>query len=130
MKAEAYSQKASPDFVKALEYLNIVRERANKAPYLQFTSAQAFEDAILLERAKELAFEGKRWFDLMRMGRRNDFARKDNLIEILIRNVPSTQKLVYKSRLSDPNGWYMPIHISEIDRNKNLKQNSYYDENK
>jgi hypothetical protein len=130
MKAEAYSQKASPDFAKALEYLNIVRERSNKAPYLQFTSAQAFEDAILLERAKELAFEGKRWFDLMRMGRRNDFARKDNLIEILIRNVPSTQKLVYKSRLSDPNGWYMPIHISEIDRNKNLKQNSYYDENK
>jgi hypothetical protein len=64
------------------------------------------------------------------MGRRNDYARKDNLIEILIQNVPSTQKLVYKSRLSDPNGWYMPIHISEIDRNKNLKQNSYYDENK
>ena len=130
MKAEAYSQKASPDFVKALEYLNAVRERSNMAPYAPFTSAQAFEDAILLERAKELAFEGKRWFDLLRMGRRNDYARKDNLIEILIQNVPSTQKLVLKSRLSDPNGWYMPIHITEIDRNKNLKQNSYYDENK
>ena len=129
MKAEAYSQKEAPDFGMALEYLNYVRFRSNMAPYAQFTSASAFEDAILLERAKELAFEGKRWFDLLRMGRRNDFARKDNLIEILIQNVPSTQKLVLKSRLSDPNGWYMPIHINEIDRNKNLKQNSYYDEN-
>ena len=128
MKAEAYSQKESPDFARALEYLNYIRERSNMESYGQFSNASAFEDAILLERAKELAFEGKRWFDLLRMGRRNDFARKDNLIEILIQNVPSTQKLVYQARLSDPNGWYMPIHINELDRNKNLKQNSYYDE--
>lgn len=130
MKAEAYSQKAAPDFEKALEYLNYIRERSNMKPYVQFTNSQSFEDAILLERAKELAFEGKRWFDLLRMGRRNDYARKSDLIDILIQNVPSTQKLVLKSRLSDPNGWYMPIHIDEIQRNKNLKQNSYYDENK
>ena len=130
MKAEAYSQKESPDFARALFYLNAIRIRSNMTPYPQFTSAQTFEDAILTERAKELAFEGKRWFDLLRMGRRNNYARKDNLIEILIQNVPSTQKLVYKSRLSDPNGWYMPIHITETDRNKNLKQNPYYDENK
>jgi hypothetical protein len=130
MAAEAYSQKESPDFAKALEYLNAIRERSNMALYAQFSSAQQFEDAILLERAKELAFEGKRWFDLLRMGRRNNFARKDKLIEILIQNVPSTQKLVLKSRLSDPNGWYMPIHITEIERNKNLVQNPYYDEKK
>ncbi len=129
MKAEAYSQKESPDFPRALEYLNAVRVRSNMQPYAQFSRAQDFEDAILLERAKELAFEGKRWFDLLRMGRRNDYARKENLIEILIQNVPSTQKLVLKSRLSDPNGWYMPIHSTEIDRNKNLTQNPYYDEN-
>ena len=129
MKAEAYSQKEAPDFAQALEYLNKIRERSNMVPYPQFTNAQEFEDAILLERAKELAFEGKRWFDLLRMGRRNDYARKENLIEILIQNVPSSQKLVLKARLSDPNGWYMPIHISEIERNKNLRQNSYYDEN-
>ncbi len=130
MKAEAYSQKQSPDFPKALEYLNEVRGRSNMTLYSGFSSPQAFEDAILLERGKELAFEGKRWFDLLRMGRRNDFARKNNLIDILIQNVTSTQKLVLKARLSDPNGWYMPIHRDEIDRNKNLKQNTYYDENK
>lgn len=130
MKAEAYSQKSNPDFERALFYLNEIRSRSNMLIYQQFSTAQAFEDAILLERAKELAFEGKRWFDLLRMGRRNDFERKSNLIDILIQNVPSTQKLVFKSRLSDPNGWYMPIHNTEIIRNKNLKQNSYYDENR
>lgn len=130
MKAEAYSQKAAPDFDRALLYLNRIRLRANMAPYTQFSSAVDFEDAILLERAKELAFEGKRWFDLLRMGRRNNFARKGDLIEILIQNVPSSQKLVLKSRLSDPNGWYMPIHINELNRNKFIQQNPYYDENK
>ena len=42
-----------------------------------------------------------------------------SFVEILIQNVPSTQKLVFKSRWSDPNGWYMPIHNTEIIRNKN-----------
>lgn len=128
MKAEAYSQKDAPDFAQATYYLNLVSERVNMEPYSQFGTAKEYEDAILLERGKELAFEGKRWFDLLRMGRRNDYARKDDLIEILIRNVSPTQKLVMKSRLSDPNGWYMPIHTFDIDRNKNLIQNPYYDE--
>ncbi len=128
MKAEAYSQKGSPDFDKALEYLNAVRTRSNMQPYAQVANAEAFEDLILLERAKELAFEGKRWFDLLRMGRRNNYARKDILIDILIQNVTASQKLVFKSRLSDPNGWYMPIHESEIIRNRNLTQNPFYDE--
>ncbi len=128
MKAEAYSQKESPDFAKALEYLNLIRDRSNVQQFQSFSNAQEFEDAILTERAKELAFEGKRWYDLIRMGRRNNYARKNELIDILIQNVPSTQKLVLKSRLSDPNGWYMPISDLEIDNNKNLNQNTYYDE--
>lgn len=130
MKAEAYSQKESPEFGNAIEYLNKVRNRVNKSSYVQFSSAKDFEDAILLERSKELAFEGKRWFDLLRMGRRNNYSRKNELVEILVQNVPSTQRLVLKARLSDPNGWYMPIHSTyEITRNKNLTQNPYYDEN-
>ncbi len=130
MKAEAYSQSETPDFAKALVYLNKIRVRADMLPYAQFSSTQAFEDAILLERAKELAYEGKRWFDLLRMGRRNDYARKNKLIETLVKSIPSSQQLVYQARLSDPNGWFMPIKQDEIEKNKNLTQNSYYDENK
>ena len=43
--------------------INAVRERANTAP---LTTVD--EQAILNERARELAFEGQRWFTLKRMG--------------------------------------------------------------
>jgi len=62
----------------------------------------------------------------MRMGRRNDFRRKKDLIQIIVEKVPSTQKLVLASKLTDPNGWYMPIEELEIERNNNLVQNPYY----
>jgi hypothetical protein len=46
---------------KALEYLNAIRQRAgiNRASSISFES-------ILEERARELAFEGQRWFTLKR----------------------------------------------------------------
>ena len=89
-------------------------------------SAEAFEDMILEERARELAFEGKRWFDLLRMGRRNDYQRKNKLIEIITQNVPSTQKLLLAIKLSNPWGWYLPIEADELERNSELNQNPYY----
>ena len=46
-----------------LPYINAIRERANAAP---LTSVD--EQVILDERARELAFEGQRWFTLKRMG--------------------------------------------------------------
>ncbi len=46
-----------------LPYINAIRERAKAAP---LTSVD--EQAILDERARELAFEGQRWFTLKRMG--------------------------------------------------------------
>ena len=89
-------------------------------------TAEAFEDAIMNERAKELAFEGKRWFDLLRLGRRNDYSRKNTLIEIIIEKVPATQKLILASKLTNPFGWYIPIEEDELERNSKLEQNPYY----
>ncbi len=125
MKAEALSQQGL--YEEALLILNQIRTRALMEPLNINPSPDAFEDAILLERARELAFEGKRWFDLLRMGRRNSYARKDNLIEIIVNKVPSTQKLVLASKLTDPNGWYFPIYSLELEKNVNLDQNPYYE---
>jgi starch-binding outer membrane protein, SusD/RagB family len=127
MKAEALSQLGRYD--EALQIINInIRNRALMNSINITNSPEAFEDAILDERAKELAFEGKRWFDLLRMGRRNNYSRKEKLIEIIIEKVPSTQKLVLASKLTDPLGWYLPIEEDELERNNNLEQNPYYAE--
>jgi len=124
MKAEALSQLGR--YEEALLLINTIRDRASVQAVNSAPNPQAFEDLILLERAKELAYEGKRWFDLLRMGRRNNFERKSKLIEIIIKNVPATQKRVLASKLNDPNGWFLPIYQREIENNSNLIQNPYY----
>ena len=124
MKAEALSQLGR--FNEARNIINEIRDRAGVSPISIQDSRIAYEDAILEERALELAFEGKRWFDLMRMGRRDNFARKDKLVDAIIKNVPSTQKRILGSKLTNPLGWYMPIYKNELERNLNLEQNPYY----
>ncbi len=124
MKAEALSQ--LDRFGEAMDIITLIRERADVVPLNLPDNRVAYEDAILEERMRELAFEGKRWFDLLRMGRRNDFARRAQLINIIIENVPSTQKRILAAKLTNPNGWYLPIFEREIERNLNLVQNPYY----
>ena len=125
MKAEALSQLGR--YSEAQAALDLIRARARMELENISNSADAYETAIMEERARELVFEGKRWFDLMRMGRRNNYARKNELIEVIIRNAPSTRKLVLASKLSNPLGWYLPIYEPELERNVNLEQNPYYD---
>ncbi len=124
MKAEALSQLGR--FQEALEIINEIRFRADVPPISLPASEIAYEDAILNERAREFAYEGKRWFDLLRMGRRNDYARKNVLINLLVSNVPSTQRRILAMKLNNPMGWYLPIYDQEIESNRNLEQNPYY----
>jgi len=125
MKAEALSQIGR--YSEALEIINQIRTRADVLLLDLPDSPVAYEDAILEERALEFAFEGKRWFDLLRMGRRNNYARKNKLIEIIVKNIPASQKRILAVKLTNPLGWYMPVHELELERNKNLVQNPYYD---
>lgn len=124
MKAEALSQLGR--YNEALTIINEIRDRSKLGAVDPATTANAFEDVIMEERALELAFEGKRWFDLLRLGRRNNFARKDKLITVAISSVPSSQKRILATKLTNPNGWYLPIYKGEMERNKNLVQNPYY----
>jgi starch-binding outer membrane protein, SusD/RagB family len=124
MKAEALSQ--LNHFAEAAAILNMIRVRAQVEPLAIADSPTAYEDAVMNERCLELAFEGKRWFDLLRMGRRNNYARKAKFIETIISAIPSTQKRVLSAKLTNSMGWYLPVSKTESERNLNLVQNSYY----
>jgi hypothetical protein len=65
MLAEAMNENGKT--AQAHEFLNQIRKRAGVPAYTGLTQAQ-FREAIELERRLELAFEGHRWFDLVRWG--------------------------------------------------------------
>lgn len=65
MAAEAYNKSAND--AKALIELNKVRNRAGLVP--TSLGGNALFDLIVIERQKELAFEGSRFYDLVRWGK-------------------------------------------------------------
>ncbi len=64
MAAEAYA--GLDNTSKAIEYLNKVRQRAGTGDYSGQTDKSSVEKEILDERGRELFFENKRWYDLVR----------------------------------------------------------------
>lgn len=64
MKAEAYA--ALNNTTDAITYLNMVRARTGNGVYTGATDKATVELEILNERGRELFFENRRWFDLVR----------------------------------------------------------------
>jgi hypothetical protein len=83
-------------------------------------------DYILEERARELAFEGKRWFDVLRNAKRNNYARLDILISIAVKSAPPDRQQSIINKLLDSNSHYLPILLSELQISQNLEQNPFY----
>jgi len=124
MKAEALIELNR--ITEANEILRTVAERAAQ-PYEVLTSRDKLREYVLNERARELAFEGKRWFDLLRYAKRNQFEKKNYLIEVLLQGSDIKQRPVYRARLIDTMSYYLPIPENDILFNPNLRQNPYYD---
>lgn len=101
----------------ALDYVNAVATRRDDSFAGYASTGPALLDDILLERRKELAFEGHRYWDLVRYNR--DVERidlDDNYV-----NVPLTLPATDFHRI-------LPIPQNEVDRNVNLRtqQNAGY----
>lgn len=109
MKAEALNETGQT--LRAENYINIVRNRAGLDDIQSGMGQQDFRDAVLKERRIELAFEGQRWFDLIRIG--EGLFALDFLRAIGKTNVAQKHLL-------------FPIPQIELDRNQNLTQNPGY----
>jgi hypothetical protein len=110
IRAEAQAELALTDAshtAGALADLNVIVKRADTQAADVDLSGQALIDRILLERRKELAFEGNRLFDLNRK-------RKDLV------NIQSDAQTTF----TYPNNRFiMPIPYDEINANPNMEQN-------
>ena len=82
------------------------------------------ENLLLEERQRELLFEGKRWFDLVRFSRRD----KDNT-RLLQKVTPKFQEnaSVIRVKLATQDALYWPYNREEIKQNPYLVQNPAYE---
>lgn len=135
IKAEALIERnLEGDFEKAFALIDIVNKRSNDAvpgglhsSTLKFSdyadSKAAMEDLVMEERQREFVFEGKRWFDLVRLARRDGI--NDRLVSLVSRKYIENVNAL-KIKLADPNIIYFPYAKSELKVNPLLKQNPAY----
>ncbi len=102
-----------PELESGWSKVNGIRYRANLTLKEMPTEnvKNAVEDIIMEERALELAFEGKRWFDLVRVANRRG---EDYLVDKIMpkyENLDMTEeeKDAIRAKLSDKTNWYLPF---------------------
>lgn len=114
--AEMYLIRAEADLFESkgdpTADVNAIRTRAGLDPL----DGPVTLDDILNERKVELAFEGHRWFDLIRTGK---------ALEVLA-SVPRTNTPGDPAALTDANRQLFPIPNLELNANANLVQNAAY----
>lgn len=141
MKAEALTEQAMADnnqekLKAALALINQIRARANAPestnPYFKYTGdldAKSMEEFILAERAREFAFEGKRWFDLLRVAQRDNFNDRTMgyLLRMSVLAAPPEKVTIIQNKWQTNQGsLYLPLNANELQRNKKLEQNDFY----
>jgi hypothetical protein len=128
LKAEALAQTGGG--AEAIQIIDQIRNRAHALPATEKgidpEDITGLTDYILEERAREFAFEGKRWFDVLRNARRGNYARMDILLSMAVKSAPPDRQQSIINKLLDPNSHYLPIYFTELQTNKNLVQNPFY----
>ena len=145
MKAEALSQKLmegseedvvaynKPILAEAFTLVNAVNKRSICQPLAQlkdtlvasdYNTKSLMETLVYKERQRELMFEGKRWYDLVRISRRTGSTA--DLAQAALRKAQTSQALI-ANKLEKMDAIYWPYNYEEIKVNKNLVQNPAFD---
>ena len=116
-----------------------------------YADVQRMEELILAERLRELCFEGKRWFDLVRYAERNaggqtgtgdprewteetpigdGYAGVDKMVQAFMKN-KYTNYTVQRNRLKNRYGLYSPIYYMEVKAARGaIEQNPVWNKSK
>lgn len=127
MKAEAINQLNQP--LEASRLVMNIRQRAQALEVgvpMDSTSKESMEEFILAERQREFAFEGKRYYDVLRNAKRNKFLNLRYMTDMVGISIPKERQQVAFNKLKDENALYFPIYLYELQSNKLLEQNPFY----
>ncbi|GAB3741496.1 hypothetical protein GCM10027594_21190 [Hymenobacter agri] len=121
--AEASNEAASPAQT-VLGYLNPIRQRAGLQPLTAASPEAASQGTLRTEidkqRRLELAFEGERWFDLIR------YARHELAGGGVRHSVTALDIIAQKRGARDANYLVFPLPLNELNTNTQLQQNPGY----
>lgn len=165
MKAEALTQLAGENELQLRQAFNIVKVVNDRSLYLvsdaeqvkkdslkfgDFSTQEKMEKLCLQERGRELCFEGKRWYDMIRYcyrhmtgvdatrmlyeidpaGGRDSYPKLDSYFITLMGRKYSTGGDAVKVKMLNEAYLYWPVQQREIKANADLHQNPVYIETK
>ena len=97
------------------------------APFVEQSEKELLRELLLNERGREFLFEGRRWFDMLRAAKRNQFENKQLIIDMILSGADIKQQAILRTRVYDTLSYYLPVPERELIYNQNLKQNPFYD---
>ncbi len=98
------------DYSSAFNFINMVREARGLKKYLpeevDYTNKKVMLEMIFTERAREFAFEGKRWYDLMLWSK---LAGENILAQKVAKKYSGALAEEVFVKLQDEQNWYLPV---------------------
>lgn len=90
------------------------------------SNSQEMVKLVLDERQREFAFEGKRWFDLVRMALRSKDGTSKEMLDIMVNHKYTSNQDQYRTKMSTISSLFFPISEREIHTHPGLEQNEAY----
>jgi hypothetical protein len=128
MRAEALAELG-----RGAEALQLINELRTKRKAVAASDALVDENDtesivfyVFDERARELTFEGKRWFDLLRLAKKDSYSNLNVLVDLVTKTADSNVQQSAISKVRDTDSHYLPILETELFKDQSLKQNPFY----
>ena len=123
LAAEALTEVNNGPTTEALDYLNLIRQRAGVSNYASGMAKTEFINAVLKERMLEFGCEYKRWFDIVRRDLGAEVFGANTIETNMNANDGNGQ---HNSSMWTTKNYLLPIPQAELDRCPNLTQNHGY----